>query len=94
MKLLPIVTEKSMKDAKNGRYSFRVLPSMTKYDVREGLLRAFGVHALEIKTMNAKREEKRSYTGRKKVRPASKKVVVKLRKDEKIDLFDVEKGKE
>ena len=89
MKIEPIITEKSMTAAENGRYTFRVSNTLTKFGVKHLVESTFGVHVKEVRTMNQKEEKKRGMTRRAKTIPAYKKAIVRLRDKEKIDLFDV-----
>lgn len=88
------VTEKSMNMAANGWYTFLVKPESTKGQIQNAVEEEFKVHVTDIKTIRLKSEYKRR--GRKRLlskTPAFKKAVVKLKANEKIDLFEVEKTK-
>ncbi len=89
MKIEPIITEKSMNQAENGRYTFRVSKTLSKYEIRHLVESTFGVHVVEVRTMNQKPEIKRGTTRRAKTIPPYKKAIVKLKDKEKIDLFEV-----
>ncbi|OGM13876.1 50S ribosomal protein L23 [Candidatus Woesebacteria bacterium RIFCSPLOWO2_01_FULL_39_23] len=93
MIIQPVLTEKSLEAAKKGDYTFYVEPGLTKYQARELVERVFSVHVTNIRTMIFKREVKRIYTGRKRVIHPKKKIIVTLRAKERIDLFEVKKGK-
>lgn len=89
--IAPLITEKSMLLAQSGWFSFRVAKETRKEDIAKAIAHAFKVHVIDIKTIITKEERKR--TGRKRmveVRGAQwKKAIVRLKKDEKIDLFDI-----
>jgi large subunit ribosomal protein L23 len=92
MILKPLMTEKSLKDAKNGVYSFLVDKLMTKGSIKGLINKVFGVHVTSVKTMNFKGGQKRNMRGKKVTFKAFKKTLVTLQEKEKIDLFE-EKGK-
>ncbi len=92
MKIEPIITEKSMQQAENRRYTFRVAKTLTKYAIKHLVEGTFDVHVTEVRTMNQKEETKRGMSRRAKTIPAYKKAIVKLGKDEKIDLFEVKQS--
>jgi ribosomal protein L23 len=91
MKLIPVVTEKSLKDAKEGRYTFRVLPGMDKFAVKKMVESLFKVHVKSVSTLNYRGGVSRNFRGRMQSKAASKKAIVTLAKDEKIDLFEEKK---
>jgi large subunit ribosomal protein L23 len=91
MKLEPVITEKSMKLAEDGKYTFRVNPSLTKYDVKKLIEETFQVKVLNVYTLNSKGEVKRTMSGRRKIIKPAKKVIVKLGEKVKIDLFETKK---
>src|SRR3989344_9636844 len=94
MKLEPIITEKSLKLASGGRYSFRVARTVNKRQIKRLIEEAFDVHVVSVKTIKEKGEVKKTFRGRKKIIMPSKKAIVKLKDKEKIDLFDQgKKGK-
>lgn len=88
MKLTPVLTEKSLKVAKDGKFSFWVIKSLTKNQIREQIEETFGVHVTSIKTINFKKETKRNFKRQLVTKGARKKAIVTLAKDEKIDLFE------
>jgi large subunit ribosomal protein L23 len=91
MKLEPVITEKSMKDAGNGKYTFRVPDMATKSDVRKNISEIFNVHVQTVRTMNVKGEKKRGFSKYPKQVPGYKKAIVTLAEKETIDLFEVKK---
>lgn len=92
MRLTPILTEKSLKEAKAGHYTFWISPSSTKDDVRKEIEKIFEVKVGRVRTMNLRGGVKRNLRGQVQVVKAAKKAIVTL-KEGKIELFD-EKGKE
>ena len=93
MKLTPVLTEKSLAEAKEGHYSFWVLPTFKKGEIKSEIERVFEVHVTGVSTMNYKGGSKRNARGKMQEIKAGKKVVVSLKGDEKIDLFEEKKGK-
>jgi large subunit ribosomal protein L23 len=92
MNIIPVLTEKSMKEAKKGFYTFWVDNKLTKGQLKKLIGEAFDVHVTEIRTLNYKKEIKRNYRGKTQTKGAVKKAMVALREKEKIALFE-EKGK-
>lgn len=87
MKFTPIFTEKSMNQAKNGLYSFWVLPVYTKTQIKKFLEDALGVKIAKILTQNYKKIVTRTFRGTRKTTKAMKKVMVTL-KSGKIEMFE------
>lgn len=90
MILKPIFSEKSLKDAKLGKYSFWVSRSLDKAQIKSLVKRAFGVEVRGVATVNFGALTKRNAKGRMQKVAASKKAIVSL-KSGKIALFDEEK---
>ncbi|QQG40927.1 MAG: 50S ribosomal protein L23 [Candidatus Levyibacteriota bacterium] len=86
----PLITEKSINDAQNGKFTFIIAESAHKNDIKKAVEDQFKVHVVAIATIITKGKSKR--VGRKrqivKERPA-KKAIIKLAAGEKIDLFDL-----
>jgi len=91
MKIIPIITEKSLKDAKAGRYTFGVLPKKNKFEIKKAIEEVFKVHVTSVATINLRGGSKRNFRGQIQSKGASKKAIVTLAKDEKIDLFEEKK---
>jgi ribosomal protein L23 len=92
MILKAVMTEKSLKDAKNGVYTFLVDRLITKQGIKNLINKVFAVHVTGVKVMNFKGGQKRNIRGQKVTFKAFKKALVTLQEKEKIDLFE-EKGK-
>lgn len=86
--LRPVYTEKSMKDAKNGVYTFWVNPTLTKGQIKSMIAKSFEVKVGSVKTLNYKRQVKKNWKGTKVARPAMKKALVTLLGKDKIGLFE------
>ncbi len=93
MNITPILTEKSLSLAKDGGYSFILDKGLAKPEIVKLINQVYGVHVTKVRTMNYKAGEKRNNRGRRVEIKAFKKVIVNLAKDEKIDAFEVKKGK-
>lgn len=89
MKLVPVLTEKSLEMAKGGRYTFFVDPSLTKFQIKKMVEDIFGVSVIGVRTMNMKKRVTRDVRRRKKVISAKKKAVVTLKEGDKIKVFEV-----
>lgn len=86
--LKPIFTEKSLKLAKEGKYTFLVEMSMEKPSIKAEIGRAFGVHVTQVKTVVGHSESKRNTKGRKFSTKSVKKAIVTLKSGEKIDIYE------
>lgn len=87
MIIKPIFTEKTMKLAKEGKYSFWTKIGLTKYQIKGLIEKMFSVVIADIKTANYKKEIKRNFRGKKVTKSAKKRVVVSL-KSGKLDMFE------
>lgn len=89
----PVVSEKSMKEAALGHYTFLVDKKARKPQICQAVEAAFGVKVVEIKT-NLFKSEKKMQRGKRSYyqSPGYKKAVVKLKAGQKIALFEVETG--
>lgn len=87
-KLTPIFTEKSLSEAKKGKYTFRVGKGLTKTKIKKLVEEAFGVTVAKVWTLNESGEQKRTVLGRKRVILPKKKAIVSLKGKDKIDIFE------
>lgn len=86
----PIFTEKSLRLARQGWYTFEVDKKATKKDIAEACKKLFKVEPLAVKTMIVKGKTRRVGRYRQEVKKASwKKAMIKIEKDKKIDLFEI-----
>jgi len=86
----PIITEKSLKDATNGIFTFDVDRNAKKPQIKKAIEEIFKVHVRAVSTNIVK--GKKRMVGRKRLastEPDKKKARVRLAKGEKIDLFEV-----
>jgi len=90
--LKPVVTEKSLKLQEIGGYTFLVNPKAGKNQIKKAVAELFGVKVVSIKTSIKKGENKRNFRLNKTFKKAkTKKAIVMLAKDQKIDLMVLEK---
>jgi large subunit ribosomal protein L23 len=85
----PIITEKSNDLLeKENKYTFKVALDANKVEIKQAIEAIYGVKVLDIATIRVlpKRRRVGKYEG---FRPAYKKAIVKLAKDEKIDAFNI-----
>jgi len=92
MKIKPIFTEKSMSQAKLGKYSFWVLPTLTKNQIKNLFETAYDVKVKLVKTINYKKFTTKNLRGRIVSKPAMKKAIISL-KSGKIEIFEEPKKK-
>jgi large subunit ribosomal protein L23 len=85
----PLLTEKSLSDAQDGKYTFIVETKATKKQVAVALKKAFKVDVTQANSRIIKGKRVR-VRGTRIERPSGslKKVTVRLKKDQKISLFD------
>ena len=83
----PLLTEKGMHRAtRHNAYSFEVVPSATKADIRRAVEEMFNVKVEKIAVQNRLGKTRRSRMKR-TVAKAWKKAIVTLKPDNKINLF-------
>jgi large subunit ribosomal protein L23 len=83
----PVISERSMSDAQNKKYTFKVATGANKTEIKYAVEEIFGVHIEKVNVMNYNGKVKRM--GRNVGRTsASKKAIVTLTKDSKeIEFF-------
>lgn len=86
--LNPIFTEKSLKLAKEGKYTFSVDRGLNKNQIKALIAKIFGVTVIEIKTISTAGEAGKNARGTKFTVNRGKKAIVTLKDKEKIDLFE------
>ena len=82
--LAPVVTEKSAKNAEKNVYTFKVIKSASKTQIKNAVEKAFGVEVKSVNTLVTKPKDKRvgRYTGQTKT---YKKAIVTLKDGDKIE---------
>jgi len=91
MLLEPLLTEKTLSLAKEGKYTFRVPRNYSKFRIKKLIEDTFAVHVVKVWTVRESGEIKKTLTGRKKVITPKKKAIVKLQEKEKISIFEGKK---
>ena len=85
----PVVSEKSYGLLDDGVYTFVVHPSANKTEIRQAVESIFDVRVVSVNTLNRKGKRKRNRRqatfGR---RPDTKRAVVTLAGDDRIELFE------
>lgn len=85
----PVISEKSMKEAQLGRYTFLVDRTAMKPEIKVTIEKLFNVKVTKVFTSITKGSRtKQLRQGRKKTSFIIKKARVKLQKGQKIDIFD------
>ncbi len=93
MIIKPVITERSMDDVAKGKFTFLVSRETTKDMVRKAVERKFNVNVFSVATIMVKGKTRRSGARRTEVTIVRlKKAIVKLKKDQKIDLFEIGSG--
>ena len=87
----PVFTEKSMRLASQGKYTFLVETSSDKAGLKDLISKLFKVHVKTIRTLKTGGEIKRNSKGVKVHKLNTKKAIVTLKEGEKIDLFEEKK---
>ena len=84
----PVITEKSMDDAADKKYTFKVAPTANKTEIKAAVEEAFGVTVVKVNTANFDGKLKRQgrFVGR---TPGYKKAIVTLSESSKnIEFFE------
>lgn len=88
--IAPIITEKSMRDAAIGRYTFKVATTVNKPFIKQAIEEKFKVKILKIMVSIVKgKTDRRGVKREEFIKTAWKKATVQLAKDQKIGLFDI-----
>lgn len=87
----PILTEKSLEEAKAGRYSFWVPTALTKHHIKKLISEAFGVHVVAVRTQRRAGGVKTTLARKRVTVKPRKKAIVSLKAKEKISLFEGDK---
>lgn len=89
-----LITEKTMRDAGVGAYSFIVDKRASKMDIKRQIEKSFSVNVVSISTVTQKGKTQRSGVRRlERTLPSYKKAVVKLKDGQKIGLFELGESK-
>jgi large subunit ribosomal protein L23 len=86
--IAPVVSEKSYALMEEGVYTFTVVPTATKPQIRDAVQKIFGVKVAKVNTLNRqgkRKRNRRTFTYGK--RPDTKRAIVTLVAGDSIDLF-------
>lgn len=83
----PIVTEKSMLAATEGKYTFRVDPQANKHQIRQAVEDIFDVTVEKVNTMRMLGKVRRMGMSEGR-RPSWKKAIIQLAPGDEIDFFE------
>ena len=86
--LKPVFTEKSLKEAKLGKYTFRVPSNMNKKPVAAKISDLFDVTVTDVKTVKKGPEKGRNARGRNFSFISIKQAIVTLKSGDKISVFE------
>lgn len=86
--LKPLFTEKSLREAKLGNYTFRVSSSMNKKQIAAKIAETFDVGVVKVRTVKKGPEKGRNARGRKFSFNLIKKAIVTLKDGDKIKIFE------
>ena len=89
----PVFTEKSLKDAKLGSYTFKVEPRMDKKRIAVEISKIFDVMVTRVRTIKTGGEKGRNAKGKNFSKLATKKAIVTLKEGDKISIFEEGKSK-
>ena len=83
--IAPVITEKSMAERQNNVYTFKVVKTATKTQIKWAIENAFGVKVKSVNTLVTKPKDKRvgRYTGQTKT---YKKAIVTLKDGQQIEI--------
>jgi large subunit ribosomal protein L23 len=86
-KILPLITEKTLRLAKENKYTFLVEPKVNKKQIKSAIEKIFNVKVVKVRTMNYKKRI-RGLTKIKSTRPRFKKAIVQLQSGQTISIFE------
>jgi large subunit ribosomal protein L23 len=86
-KILPLITEKTLKLAKENKYTFLVEPKINKSQIKNAIEKIFNVKVVKVRTINYKKRQ-RGLTKIKSTRPKFKKAIIQLQSGQTISIFE------
>jgi large subunit ribosomal protein L23 len=86
-KILPLITEKTLRLAKENKYTFLVEPKINKKQIKEAVEKIFNVKVIKVRTTNYQKRQ-RGLTKIKSTRPKFKKAIVQLQSGQTISIFE------
>lgn len=87
----PVYTEKSLREAKKGNYTFKVGLNMNKKQIASKIADLFGVTVTAVRTAKIGPEKGKNARGRKFNTLSVKKAIVTIKSGDKIDVFEESK---
>lgn len=84
----PLVTEKSIAGAEQGKYTFRVSKDANKIEIAQAVAQIFNVKVDNVHTMTVKGKKRRQGRHPEGKTPDWKKAIVTLKPDNKIEVFE------
>ncbi len=85
--LKPVITEHSMDQAAEGKYSFRVAKDTNKFEIKDALEKIFKVKVIKVNVINVSGKERKR--GKIIGKTSSwKKAIITLKKGDKIEIFE------
>ena len=84
--LRPVISEKSLRLADDGKYTFVVAPDANKTEIRQAVEAVFAVKVTGVNTINRAGKRRRTRFGWGK-RPDTKRAIVTLAAGDRIDIF-------
>jgi large subunit ribosomal protein L23 len=85
----PIVSERAMRLAREGKYTFEVAPGANKIQIREAVETIFKVDVVAVNTMSLPGKQRRSWRQRTYgSTPTWKKAIVTLKPNQRIEFFE------
>lgn len=86
----PIISEKSMREAETGKFTFQVRRDAGKDTIKKAIETQFSVKVTGLSTVTVKGKRKRVGARRMEIKDSvSKKAIATLKKGQKIDLFEM-----
>jgi large subunit ribosomal protein L23 len=86
-KILPLITEKTLRLAKENKYTFLVEQGINKEQIKNAIEKIFNVKVVKVRTINYQKRT-RGLTKIKSVRPKFKKAIVQLQSGQTISIFE------
>ena len=90
----PVITEKSIREAEAGKFTFIVEKTANKHEIATAIEALFVVNVTNVATNTVKGVRTRmTRIGKRTTDESYKKARVMLKKDQKIDIFEIGKDK-
>ncbi len=86
-KILPLITEKTLRLAKENKYTFLVERGINKEQIKNAVEKIFNVKVIKVRTINYQKRQ-RGLTKIKSTRPKFKKAIVQLQSGQTISIFE------